>query len=340
MKMIFKRLKNRKPVIAFVVFICVMLIIPMLYRYEKIKPFNTDLLNELKNYDPEVVFIGNSMLYTRIDAEYYSQLSGKRSFLLKVPGLTSAGWYLLFKNFVTEMNNKPDVVYIFFRDTLLTDPSFRTTGKYLFRLQRISHRDDVVFRNIVFKNKTGMERFEFYIGKIYPFLSYKIQIDRSIKNANDVIANSLIAGEFSKDEINQLFDLNNFRSVQSDGENINSSDDTKFNNFRDRLPGSFLPLIVDMAKKKNIKVVFVRVQKRPVGGIPPYQSPELIEYISELKSYIESNNLIFYDFTGDSRITLEMYGSGDHINEKSMKKYTKLFHDSLKDKIKVLPKPR
>ena len=305
----------------------------MLFRSEKIKPFRTDFIRKLKKYNPEEVFIGNSMLYTRIDVQYYSQLSGKRSFLLKVPGLTSAGWYLLFKNYVIEMDNKPDVVYIFFRDTLLTNPAYRTTGKYLFRLQRISNGEEKVLNNIVFKNKTVMEKIQYYIGKIYPFLSYKIQLDRSIKNINDVIANSLIAGEFDKDEINQLFDLNNFRSVQSDGENVASSDDTKVNNFRDRLPGSFLPLIVDMAKKKNINVVFVRVQKRPVGGNPPYQSPELKNYISELKSYIENNNLIFHDFTGDSRITLQMYGSGDHINERSMKQYTKLFYDTLKEKI-------
>jgi hypothetical protein len=48
---------------------------------------------------PDVVFIGNSMLETRIDIERYEQLNDETNALALIdPGVSSAGWYLRLKN--------------------------------------------------------------------------------------------------------------------------------------------------------------------------------------------------------------------------------------------------
>jgi hypothetical protein len=53
--------------------------------------------------------------------------------------------------------------------------------------------------------------------------------------------------------------------------------------------------------------------------------------MSDLRNYISHYNCLFHDFTADQRITLDMYGAGDHIDDKFKKRYTKLFVETLRD---------
>jgi len=305
---------------------------PAVFRSETRGDFNEKLLDTIKKYNPEIIFIGNSMLYTRIDEVHYGQLSGKKVFLLKMPGLGSAGWYLSFKNFICAPNLKPSVVYIFFRDTELTDPLFRTTGKYIYRLQRLSTNDETELDDILYFNKSTGEKIEYYLEKLYPVLSHNKRIDGSMNIIALKSVNSITGNKLKNDDVNELFQFDNFRPVQVDGENIIESIDKNCYDFNNRLPVSFLPSIVNMAKTNGVKLAFIRVQKRPTDTRAPYQSEQLLSYVAELKKYIEANNCLFHDFTGDSRITLSMYGGGDHIDVKYKKKYTKIFYDTLKEK--------
>ena len=87
---------------------------------------------------------------------------------------------------------------------------------------------------------------------------------------------------------------------------------------------SQLPLMLREAKRAGLTLAFVRVQRRPAGGRPPYQSPALRRYITKLAAYIEREGGVFFDDTGDPAQTLDLYGDGDHLSHDGRRRYTQM----------------
>ena len=85
-------------------------------------------------------------------------------------------------------------------------------------------------------------------------------------------------------------------------------------NFREELPTSVLPEIVRLGKEAGIRLAFIRVQRRPVGGRPPEESPELREYVRQLREYLKASGAYFHDEWGDPELPLSIYSDGDHIS--------------------------
>jgi hypothetical protein len=83
-------------------------------------------------------------------------------------------------------------------------------------------------------------------------------------------------------------------------------------------------------KQAGIMLVFVRVQRRPVGGQPPYQSPALQRYVRQLRSYIQSHGGVLFDDTGDRDETLDWYEDGDHLSREGRRRYTERFAERIR----------
>jgi len=91
------------------------------------------------------------------------------------------------------------------------------------------------------------------------------------------------------------------------------------------------------AKAAGLTLFFVRVQRRPVGGRTPYQSPLRRRYIEDLRLYLESHGAIFRDDTGDPALTLDMYEDGDHLSVGARRRYTEIFFERLRPLFDGLP---
>ena len=94
--------------------------------------FRPGRITDLQRVQPSYVFIGDSMLGTRIDAAYLASLIGQDVMFLDRAGTGSAYWYLAFKNLLIPSGVRPKVVFFFFRDLNMTDPLFRLTGNFPF----------------------------------------------------------------------------------------------------------------------------------------------------------------------------------------------------------------
>jgi len=92
--------------------------------------FGWDLLKDLEKAKPVGVLIGDSMLGTRIDPATLNSLTDEPWFVLSEPGGSSAVWYLMMKNFITQLSPPPRQVVIFFRELQLTLPAHRTGSGY------------------------------------------------------------------------------------------------------------------------------------------------------------------------------------------------------------------
>jgi hypothetical protein len=93
---------------------------------------------------------------------------------------------------------------------------------------------------------------------------------------------------------------------------------------------SVLPLMLRDAARAGLTLCFVRVQRRPLGGKPPPQSPALRRYMTDLREYVQARGGVLHDDTGDPQMTLNMYGDGDHIARHARERYTTLFFERLR----------
>ena len=121
--------------------------------------FDPDPIAALQAKRPDVVLIGDSMLDSRIDARLLEDRlgGGQRVELLWNGGAASACWYLMLKNYVVASGIHPRRCCIFFRDRLLTAPSFRTTGIFRSYFESLMHDEEPVIRAVLGKKNLPKE---------------------------------------------------------------------------------------------------------------------------------------------------------------------------------------
>jgi hypothetical protein len=100
-----------------------------------------------------------------------------------------------------------------------------------------------------------------------------------------------------------------------------------FATFVDR---SELPLMLRDARQAGLRLVFVRVQRRPSGGRPPDQSPALLRYVQALRRYLDAGGAALVDDTGDPAETLDLYEDGDHLSHEGRRRYTAAFAERVR----------
>lgn len=283
---------------------------------------------QLAQLDPAYVVIGDSMAGTRVHATRLSQLAGGIAAPILQAGSGSAYWYLALKNWVIASGARPKVVFIFFRDTNLTDVMFRLDEGFRWNVDRVA-LDEEPALNAVIAARTGAIRF-----RARSMLDRAYGADRSRLWLPDGLSNRLARAlepsrrrrqEFVRD-MNSRFDFRHMRAFEAADLADAVDRDADFDYYVNR---SVLPLMFEEANRAGITLCFVRVQRRPLDNRPPYQSNALREYIVALRTYIESRGAILHDDTGDPSLPLEMYEDGDHVKEAWRVRYTENLYDRL-----------
>ena len=327
-----------KILLTFTGIFLLILFFPALYRPDIFLSLNKkDLpgfVMRLQQINPDYIFIGNSMLGSRINPEYLYALTGKKSYLLWTGGAASAAWYLMLKNAVLASGVRPQSVIFFFRDTFLTEPAYRTGGVYRRKIKFFSTDNETVLDSLLRKDKSLKELCYDRLTDLYPILDINSQQAAAYISAACIHSlGKIFSRGFEISQVNALLDFSNFRQSDTDGDSA-AAESALHYNFTAALPGSFLPHMIKLAKDNHVQLVFIRVQRRPVNNMPPVQSTALKQYIKELDSYLKQENIVFHDFNGDPRITLDMYGTGDHIDEKKNNLYTEIFAETLRGILK------
>jgi hypothetical protein len=124
------------------------------------------------------------------------------------------------------------------------------------------------------------------------------------------------------DRLNERFGLSHLRPMDAADMQATEDRDADFDAYVDK---SGLPLMLRDARAAGLTLLLVRVQRRPVDGHAPYQSPALQRYVARLRSYIEAHGGIFIDDTGDPAQTLDLYEDGDHLSREGRRRYTEAF---------------
>src|SRR4030095_308438 len=99
----------------------------------------TDFLNKEQ---PEIFMLGDSMPGYAVDEKLVNEQLGQKATLVSLPGSASTIWYLMIKNNIVLAESKPNYLVIFFRDSLMTVPSYRVTGRYFELIDEFATPDD------------------------------------------------------------------------------------------------------------------------------------------------------------------------------------------------------
>jgi hypothetical protein len=292
------------------------------------KPFRALKVEELRSGNPRWVFIGDSMLGTRVDPFYLRHLVGDQpAAFLHHAATGPAWWYLAFKNQLVASGVKPRMTFIFFRDTNLTDTMFRLEGQYGRALDEVATESEPELDRLVAAHRKG----PWY--RVHRALDGVYQADVATSWLEPLLRRWWVRWRDPRQEAVDRFEWNLDQMFSVDtirydvGADLAHSDVADVPDFDRDLPLSVLPLIVDLSRQHGVPVCFVRVQRRPVDNRPPEQSPELAQYVADMSAWLEANGALFHDDTGDPEMTLDLYQDGDHVADR--RRYTEIFRKRL-----------
>ncbi len=91
--------------------------------------------------------------------------------------------------------------------------------------------------------------------------------------------------------------------------------------FKKTVEKSFLPHMIEAARKKGTRLVVVRHKSRSFAEDPnfeqaknkPYEAP-MNQYRRDIAGYISERGMVFLDFELEPKIRIEHYGNGSHLN--------------------------
>ncbi|MBF0357885.1 MAG: hypothetical protein HQL70_04705 [Magnetococcales bacterium] len=347
-----RRLASNSSIIQLIVIICAIFVTPMLidsdYRFNyKFDPVHKKQLVDLK---PEYIFVGSSMLISRMDLEHFNSLmDGESGYILGDVGALSSLWFLWLKNSLIAADIKPKRVFIFFRDAVLTSPANET--KSLFMREKIlknSLPEEPVYDRVIGYHKGFTDYLEEWLLSLYPvqedwhirakwvvdsmgyvfampgYLEHKWRtiFDRSSVSRSEIVEIMDGRKDLKRDMGEKIF-AGNIRDRKKRVEW--AAESARIFNFKERLPTSFLPEIIRLGKEAELDLVFVRIQSRPNEDGSVVDGDLLVNYVKELKEYVAESGYGFYDLTGDPNITWSMYNDGAHIAPKHMKSWTENF---------------
>jgi hypothetical protein len=327
-----RKAKDIRRLLLFVVIVLGLPAIGFQFLTER-KHFHQDPIADLRAKTPALILIGDSMLESRIDDRVLEDRlgNGTRVEVLWNGGATSAAWYLMLKNYVVASAVRPRQCCIFFRDRMLTAPSFRTGGIFRSYLEQLMHGDEPVMREVLgptsFPPENGFVR---TINWIYPVNSRRRTYQEGIQRMMFRIAARNTSAADLERLTNKTFNVAKMRGEMiAEATNIDEIADTPFD---PRPEKSFLPHIVDVAAQSAIPLSFVRAKRHPDPDGQTRESEAMRLYVRDLRTWLENRGCRFIDDTNDPSFTPDMYlkAKDDHIGPWAKKRSTEIYAEKLR----------
>jgi hypothetical protein len=315
------------------IFVAAVVLLPALIAHllPARRDFDQKPIARLRNKQPDVVLIGDSILGSSVDPRLFAEKTGARHVeMLWNGGAASAAWYLLLKNYVVASEIHPRLVCIFFRDRLLTDATFRTTPTYRRFLESIRRDKEPVFRSVLEGDdeRSALGR---AIDWLYPLNDRRhVQQEKISRLAFRVAASGGHGVGPLRRRVNETFDAAKLRDeIMPESSEVSGEKPEEFSADPKR---NFLPHIVETAKQAGISLCFMREKRHPLpdGTVP--QTAALERYVRDLRAWLESRDCAFVDLTNDPRLGEAMYlkNEDDHIRPAAKREATEVYAGKLR----------
>jgi hypothetical protein len=268
------------------------------------------------------------MLRSRIDPGTLDEISDIPCEVLAYAGSATAHWFLLFKNVIASQPHPPRWTIVFFRDQQLTMPAFRAGGRYRNGIEECMRDDEPQFTSILSHVQHDSKRWTDRLATAVYLLQRKRMDwqDAVQRGALKAVANRSQRSSV-REAAARIFSSKNLRTDPKaidagDGERLDSTG----HEFQANVGQSFLPLMLEIARERNTRLLFFRVKCRPRSRSSSWvDRPDLQKYQRELRAYLASHEAVLVDETTDPDVTIDYYGGDDHVRDEMMTAYTELF---------------
>lgn len=285
------------------------------------EPFDQAAADAVREVQPRFVVIGDSMAGIRIDPLQLSRQAHTQVVGLYQQGSPVAYWYLAFKNLAVENDLKSlRGAIFFFRDDQLTTQVQVTPGS----LDRVARDREPELDRVLAANRLGVfSEIHRAARSVYQFDRTRTWLEPFLLQAPaKLAATTMPSSELLKAINTEVFALDRLRAFEA--ADLAAAQGQALD-FQANVGESLLPEIIRLAEGKQVKLAFIRVQRRPAADGPPPQSPELTAYVNALKAYLEARGAYFHDDWGDPDEPLSVYADGDHLTAEGRIRYTQRF---------------
>lgn len=296
--------------------------------------FDDELLRKTKQSSAQIVFIGNSMLDTRIDKVAWRKISAPNSsHFLTIPGSRTLAYYCLLKNFAAHMKAPPKLVVLFYRNYDFHRLDDHIDGIHLTRLRNVMLPEDEPLLDQARGGGRGNGLWkDAFVEQWFPEKS-AVRTRKRVKELTyDIAALGSSEGDDAlAEEVLQAFEMKNFRlDAAEDGAATEKGLGESPYEFEAKSKDSLLPEFLALSKSLGAKLCFYRVKKRPNELNKTPQDKHVREYTAAFKAWAEANECLHVDETEDPNLTLDMYRDGDHLAPEAKAAYGKIFLERMK----------
>jgi hypothetical protein len=290
--------------------------------------FQADIVRE----EPDIVLLGDSALEVGVNEQTLSTLIDKSVYKIGFDGSGSAVWYLIIKNNLFTSPYKPKTLIIFFRDTMLTTPDFRVTGKYFSFVDELADsKDDLL---IQFAYLDGMSLLERMAANYFPLYGERLGVRTALENPFKYGLPGNLSGYDSRKIDHAIGNI--FNNANLDPEILNASlansDNYLFKeenlDFKGKIKRSFLPEIIRLCEEAGIELIFVQV-KTLFYSSENSKPSALQAYGIALTRYFSERRIPLIDFSNDPRVSQNWFVDIIHFSKEGKTAFTTLLAEEL-----------
>ena len=293
-------------------------------------------INALDQKQPDILLLGDSMLAPAVDETVLQNQLGHKTMLVSLPGTASTIWYLMIKNNIVLAEHKPKYLAIFFRDSMMTVPGYRVSGRYFEQIDEFATPDDTLLIQRAYINQMTpldklMERYVPLYGSRWTIrrsIDYYMRhgLGKALLHCDAGCTDKAMEAVFAADNLDVTF--------LSDA--IAASDDYIYTNgrldFHQQVGQSFLPEIVRLCRENKIQLVLVRMPIRRFEK-PGTEPKGLAAYIKVLANYSNENGVPFFDLD-KKELSGEYFSDDVHLNKQGEAIFTQWLTEALRPVVK------
>jgi hypothetical protein len=293
-------------------------------------------IEDINAQKPDAVLLGDSMLNPAVDSKVLGERLGMKFYPIGLPGSASTLWYLITKNNIVDTNPRPKYLFVFFRDSMMTVPGYRVTGRYFQQIDEFARpQDGELIKRAYLDQMNPLEKVaEGYL----PLYGLRWRIREGVDSRMRYTLPAAIGcGKACMDNAMEVV----FGSLNIDlvflSEAQAAADDYLYSrqalDFKQQIGDSFLPDLINLCKHNNIQLVLVRmrIQRFVTPGSEP---PALRQYGDDLRAYLAANGVLYLDYSDYTALTQNYYVDQVHMNEQGKVLFTDRLASDLQSLIK------
>ena len=289
-------------------------------------------VNAIDEQQPGLLLLGDSMLYPAVNTTVLSQKLNKKIMAIGLPGSASTLWYLIVKNNIIEAQSPPKYLAIFFRDSMMTVPGYRVTGRYFEQIDEFAGPKDGELIKRAYLNQ--MNPLEKLAEAWFPPYGSRWSVRQGIDSHIRYTLPGLQLGcekPCMDNAMGVVFgDMNLDPSFL--GDELASADDYLYSktalDFDQQVGESFLPELIQLTREHGIQLILVRMRILRFAA-PGSEPPALDKYNQGLSAYLAANGVVYLDYSGEAKLGREQFDDPLHINNAGQVIFTDLFAEDL-----------